>query len=319
MTFSSEQASVASPVEPSRERLPSLPLRCFLATRPAFLTITLVGVLLGWANAWRSQLPFQGWEALVTLVFALVAHAGANVINDFHDMDTDAQNTDRLFPFTGGSRFIQNGVLSPSAVALLGYGLLVSVIPAGIWLLLQSGPGLLWIGLLGLLASWAYSSPPLRLAARGQGELAIALGWTLVVIGSDYVQRSAFELRPIMAGITFGLLVANLLYINQFPDAVADAAVGKRTVVARLGRRRAVNGYAVIAFCAAFNLVASVVVGVFPLSALVALLALVPSFKAWRLLRQHAEQPAALRPAIQMTIASAHFFGLLLAAALAFA
>ena len=319
MTLSLKQASVASPAEPTRERLPGLPLRCFLATRPAFLTITLVGVLLGWANAWRSQLPFQGWEALVTLVFALVAHAAANVINDFHDMDTDAQNTERLFPFTGGSRFIQNGVLSPRAVALLGYGLLLSVVPAGAWLLLQTGPGLLWTGLLGMFLGWAYSSPPLRLAARGQGELAIALGWALVVVGSDYVQRGAFELRPIMAGIAFGLMVANLLYINQFPDAPADAAVGKRTVVARLGRRKAVNGYAVIAFCAAFNLVASVVVGVFPLSALIALLALVPSIKAWRLLRQYAEQPAALRPAIQMTIASAHLFGLLLAAALAFA
>lgn len=319
MSISIEHSSVSSPPEPSRERLPGLPSRCFLATRPAFLSITLVGVLLGWANAWRSLLPFQGGEGLVTLVFALVAHAGANVINDFHDMDTDARNTERLFPFTGGSRFIQNGVLSSRAVALLGYGLLLSVVPAGVWLLLQSGPGLLWIGLLGLFAGWAYSSPPLRLAARGQGELAIVLGWALVVTGSDYVQRGAFALRPIMAGIAFGLMVANLLYINQFPDAVADAAAGKRTVVARLGRRKAVNGYAVIAFCAAFNLVAAVVAGVFPLSALAALLALAPGYKAWRLLRQHAEQPAALRPAIRMTIVSAHLFGLLLAATLAFA
>ncbi|HEY3431564.1 MAG TPA: prenyltransferase [Rhodocyclaceae bacterium] len=308
-----------APGEPSRESLPGPLLRFFLATRPAFLTITFVGVVLGLACAWRSHLPFTGLTALVTLLFALIAHAGANVINDFHDRDTDDLNTERLFPFTGGSRFIQNGVLSPRAIALLGYGLLASVIPAGLWLISQVGVSLFWIGLIGLFVGWAYSAPPLRLAARGLGELAIALGWALVVVGSDFVQRGAFELHTIIAGLSFGLMVANLLYINQFPDAVADAAAGKRTVVARLGRRAAVGGYAVIAVCAAFNLLAAVAVGLFPLASLIALLAMIPAFKAWRLLRDNAENPAALRPAIQATIAAAHLFGLLLAAALAFA
>ncbi|GAB2181114.1 chlorophyll synthase ChlG [Denitratisoma sp. agr-D3] len=304
------------PAEPSRDGLPGPLLRFFLATRPAFLSVTVVGVLLGLACAWRSHLPFNTLTALVTLVFALAAHAGANVVNDFHDRDTDALNTERLFPFTGGSRFIQNGVLSPRAVALLGYGLLASVVPAGLWLMGKVGAGLFWIGLLGLFVGWAYSAPPLRLAARGQGELAIALGWGLVVVGSDFVQRGAFELRPIIAGLAYGLMVANLLYINQFPDATADAAAGKRTVVARLGRRGAVNGYALIAGCAAVDVVAAVAVGLFPAATLLALLALLPAVAAWRQLRAHAEQPALLRPAIRATIAAAHLFGLLLAVAM---
>ena len=308
-----------TPVEPSPQILTGAGRRLFLATRPAFLTVTVVAVLLGLANAWRSHLPFNGLTALVTLVFALAAHAGANVVNDFHDRDTDALNTERLFPFTGGSRFIQNGVLSPAVTAWLGYGLLASVVPAGLWLIGQVGCGLFWIGLLGLFVGWAYSAPPLRLAARGMGELAIALGWALVVVGSDFVQRGAFELHPIIAGLAYGLMVANLLYINQFPDAVADAAVGKLTVVARVGRRAAVNGYGVIAFCAGANVVAAVAVGLFPVATLVALPALLPAFKAWQELRRHAEQPAALRPAIQATIVAAHLFGLLLAAALVFA
>ncbi|RTL56989.1 MAG: prenyltransferase [Rhodocyclaceae bacterium] len=305
----------ALPMEPSREQLPSALPRFFLATRPAFLSVTWVGVLLGFACA-----PgFNALTAAVTLIFALAAHAGANVVNDFHDMDTDALNTERLFPFTGGSRFIQNGVLSPRSIALLGYGLLLSVVPAGFWLMAKVGNGLFWIGLAGLLLGWAYSAPPLRLAARGMGELAVALGWSLVVVGAAMVQGAAWAPRPFYAGLAYGLMVANLLYINQFPDATADAAAGKRTVVVRLGRTRAVAGYAVITALAALIVVAAVIMGVFTPWALASLLALLPAIQAYRQLAAQAEQPAALRPAIQATIAAAHLFGLLLAAALFFA
>lgn len=311
--------ATAFPGEPSAQALRGALSRLFLATRPAFLTITLVGVLLGLACAWRDAHVFHFATAAVTLIFALAAHAGANVVNDFHDRDTDAINTERQFPFTGGSRFIQNGVLSARAIAWLGYGLLASVIPAGLWLMSQVGSGLMGVGLLGLLLGWTYSAPPLRLAARGLGEVAIALGWALIVIGSDFVQRGSFAATPVWAGLAFGLMVANLLYINQFPDATADGIAGKRTVVVRLGRRQAVKGYALILLLTAAMLLAAVALGAFPLWALAALLALVPALKAYGVLRQNAEQPAALRPAIQATIGAAHLFGLLLAAALFFA
>lgn len=307
------------PREPSVQALPGPLLRAFVATRPAFLTITLVGVVLGLACAWREVHVFHFATAAVTMIFALAAHAGANVVNDFHDRDTDAVNTERLFPFTGGSRFIQNGVLSPRAVALLGYGLLASVIPAGLWLMSQVGSGLMGVGLLGLLLGWAYSAPPLRLAARGLGEVAIASGWALIVIGSDFVQRGSFAAGPVWAGLAFGLMVANLLYINQFPDATADGIAGKRTVVVRLGREQAVKGYALILLLAALATVGGVIAGPFPCWAFVSLLSAIPALKAYEVLRQNAGQPAALRPAIQATIAASHLFGLLLAAALFFA
>lgn len=142
-------------------------------------------------------------KALLTVLFALVAHAGANVINDYHDAlsGADAGNHERLFPFTGGSRFIQNGVLSLRETRFFGYGLLVAVIPAGLWLTAHSAGGLIWIGLAGLLIAWAYSAPPLQLMARGVGEGAIAGGWLMVVLGTDFVQRGEFAARPLIAGL----------------------------------------------------------------------------------------------------------------------
>lgn len=313
--------SCASPAEPSADTLRAPLLRYFLATRPAFLSVTAVGVVLGWAHAHASGLPFAGLPALLTLLFALVAHAGVNVLNDYYDHlnGSDAANTERVFPFTGGSRFIQNRVLSARATAVFGVLLLLAVIPPGLWLAWHSGPVLLWIGAAGLLVGWAYSAPPLKLASRGLGELAIAGGWWLVVVGSDFVQRGAFELQPIVAGLGYGLMVANLLFINQFPDAVADAQAGKRTWVVRQGRQRARRGYVVIAGCAFFNLIATVAVGLLPPATLLALLAALPAGLAVRGLWRHAEQPALLVPAIKHTILAAHLYGIGLAAGLFFA
>ena len=50
----------------------------------------------------------------------------------------------------------------------------------------RSGPGLLLIGLAGLLLAGPYWQPRLALMSRGWGELAVAAGWWLVVVGADF-------------------------------------------------------------------------------------------------------------------------------------
>ncbi|HJV28436.1 MAG TPA: prenyltransferase [Aromatoleum sp.] len=310
----------ATPREPTPERFGATPLRWFLATRPAFLSVTLAGCLIGLAAAHSDGLPFDMLRAIVTVVFALLAHAGANVLNDYHDAlsGADAANTQRIFPFTGGSRFIQNGVLTERETARLGWALLVPVVPAGIWLAAGSGTGLIAIGLAGLVLGWAYSAPPLKLASRGLGEFAVAAAWLLVVIGADFVQRGTFAWTPVAAGVSFALLVADLLFINQFPDRAGDQAAGKRTLVVQLGADSAKWAYFGVAIIAYGWLVLQVGRYNLPQACAAAALTLVLSFHAARLLREHAEEPAKLAPAIKLTILATNLHGFVLAATLAF-
>ena len=306
------------PLEPTLAALPNPALRYFVATRPAFLSVTFVGCLLGLASAAASGIRLDPALATLTLFFALVAHAGANVINDYYDAlsGCDNANTERVFPFTGGSRFIQNGVLTLRATGVFGYTLLAAVVPAGLYLTAVSAAGLVWIGLAGLIVGWAYSAPPLKLQSRGLGEFGITAGWLLVVVGSDFVQRHGFSFAPVAAGLGFALLVANVLYINQFPDVKADAQAGKYTVVVRLGVQRARWGYALIALLTYGWVIAMVATGQLPWPALVSLLAAVASFGALRVLWRHAAEPPQLVPALKLTILAASLHGLLLGAAL---
>jgi 1,4-dihydroxy-2-naphthoate polyprenyltransferase len=308
------------PLEPTLDTLTHPLMRYFVATRPAFLSVTFVGCLLGLATAAASGITLDPLKATVTLLFALLAHGGANVVNDYYDARSgcDAANDERVFPFTGGSRVIQNGVLSLHEAGVFGYALLAVVIPAGLWLTAVSAPGLIGIGLAGLLTGWAYSAPPCKLQSRGIGEFGITAAWLLIVVGSDFVQRHDFSFFPVAAGLGFALLVANVLYINQFPDVKADAQAGKHTVVVRLGVQRARWGYALIALLCYGWVLAMTLLGHLPGVALISLLPAIASFKAAQNLARHAAQPTQLVPGIKLTILAASLHGLLLAVALAF-
>ncbi len=303
------------PAEPTLAAYPNQALRYFGATRPAFLSVTFAAGLLGLATAFADGITLKPFVAFVTVLFALLAHAGANVLNDYYDAlnGSDAANADRQFPFTGGSRFIQNGVLSLGAARLFGYGLMAVVVPAGLWLTAISDSGLILIGLAGLFIGWAYSAPPFQFMSRGLGEAAIACGWLLVVIGADFVQRGAFSPLTLTAGLSYALHVANILYINQFPDYRADRAAGKRNWVVRLGPARARWGYTLIAAVAYLWLIGAVALGALPWTALLALAGLIPVARATRELWSHAADPAALVPALKATIGAAMIHGVLLA------
>lgn len=307
-----------TPIEPTPATMRNPLRRYVLATRPQFLSVTLFACVIGIGSAHASGKAIAWDTALATIVSALLAHAGVNVLNDYYDAlnGSDALNTERVFPFTGGSRFIQNGVLSTAATARFGVALFILVVFAGVWLISRSGPGLLIIGMAGLIIGWAYSAPPAMLNNRGLGEPAVTVGFALIVVGSDYVQRHAFTLAPLIAAGSYALLVTNILYLNQFPDRAADAAAGKRHWVVRLAPRWARWGYVVIAVAAYAWQIGAVLAGLLPALTLLALLAALPSALAARELLRYAGQPQTLAPTIRKTIAAAALHAVLLAGAL---
>lgn len=290
--------------------------------RPGFLAVTVVAVLLGLAMAAACGCGFDPLRAAVAVVLAVLAHAAANAWNDHHDAlnGADAANPAPLSPFTGGSRTIQTGAASAAAAGRLAIGLTALIVLGGLWLALSAGGALLGVGLAGLLLGWAYSAPPLRLMARGVGELAVAAAWWLVVVGADISQRGQWQPIPAVTAVPFALLVAAILLINGLPDAPWDARVGKRTLAVRLGPRGVAVAYPVLVLLAHGWLVVATVAQIAPGTAWWGLLSLPLSLGAAALLWRHvaaAQAVTALRPAIVLTIAAALLHGLALAGAFA--
>lgn len=212
--------------------------RGFFAMRPKFFTASVLPVLVGTALGAKAVGAIGWMPALLAIIATVLVHGAANVLNDVGDDITgaDAPNTGRIYPFTGGSRFIQAGILSRDEMRRLGIGLLVAATIPGAALILIAGPMVLWLGLAGIALATLYSIPSVYLSGKGVGELAVAIAFgPLPVMGAAWLQDGIFDLGRFLVAMPIGMWVAAILLINEVPDLESDAAAGKRTLVVRFG------------------------------------------------------------------------------------
>lgn len=250
-------------------------------TRGPFLTASLVPVLLGALLA-QWLVPVIALDLkllLLTLLGVSLAHLGANTANDFFDWKSgvDNLNEDYVVPFSGGSRMIQLGVISPQGMLWTSLLLFVMAAIVGSYIATVSGiwPQVAVLGLAGGAIGILYTAPPVKLAARGLGELVIALAFgPLLVAGATLVQTGTIEIGALFAGIPVGLLTAAIVWVNEFPDVRGDALGGKRTLVVRLGLDKAKWGYALLLIISYVFLVGLVFMETLPKQALVGLISL---------------------------------------------
>jgi 1,4-dihydroxy-2-naphthoate octaprenyltransferase len=273
--------------------------------RAPFLTATIGSIILGTIIAWTRNDLFNLPFFVLAFLGGVCAHLGTNVANDYYDHKSGNDEVNREFvrPFSGGSRTIQQGLLTPREVlggALLFFAIASSI---GVYLSLVNGPIVLALALVGLVSGFFYTAPPFNWASKGAGEALVGVNFgALMTLGAYYVQTRTLSLEPLVAAIPLSLLIAAVLYINEFPDYVADKAVGKRTLVVRLGRDKAAYGYAVIVFSAYVSIVLSALFGVMPAYTLLALMPLPLAVEAVRhVLRFHSES-LKLVPANAVTI-----------------
>jgi len=265
------------------------------ATRLPFITASILPVVAGLGLVWGETGQLNLVLALLTLLNIIFIHAGANVLNDYFDSrnGTDAANTSRLFPFSGGSRFIQNGVLTEEQTFRFGFVLMMMGAVLGVAMTVITGPFILIIGLLGGLLAIFYSAPPC-LACRGLGDLVIAICFGILpVVGAVYIQTAEVLDSAIWLGSIIGCFVVAILWVNSIPDIDADRIAGKLTLPVRLGRKLAVYGLGVW-FTAGFIIL---LLSPLPSTSYISLVALIPAAIAAKSLVDDK-----LMPAIPLTL-----------------
>jgi len=123
---------------------------------------------------------------------------------------------------------------------------------------------------LGIVTGFTYSAPPLKLASRGLGELAVAFGFGVITVtGAAWLQQGVITAPAIWLGIATGFWVTNILLINEVPDANADARAGKHTLVVRFGFTPAAYFYTLNTILAALFVYLSVRASILPVWSLI--------------------------------------------------
>ncbi|RKY02040.1 1,4-dihydroxy-2-naphthoate octaprenyltransferase [Candidatus Poribacteria bacterium] len=223
--------------------------RWIRAFRAPFFTASIVPVLLGAAVAYARTGTVRLADLLLTLSGVVALHAGTNLANDYFDHLSGNDWVNRNHgPFNGGSRVIQEGLIRPGSILIASLCCFALGCAIGLYLNWKlPGNVVLFLGLIGVISGFFYTAAPIRFGYRGIGEPLVGLNFgVLVVLGSYYVQTGRLAWEPVIASIPVSLLIAAVLWVNELPDYEADAAVGKRTMVVRLGVRRASYVYAVL-------------------------------------------------------------------------
>lgn len=209
----------------------------------------VVGQVL--AYAWgRAAFRFSNIVLTVLAIAALgLIETGKNAANECVDYASGVDrfvDSEHRTPFSGGKKTIVDGCLTYGENAVIAVICFAVAAVLGI-IIAAFRPIVLPFGIAGILISIFYSLPPLKLCYRGLGELAVGIVFgPLVMLGSYALTAGQVDILPFIVSLSTGCLIANVLWINEYPDYEADKAGGKRNLVVRLGKQRAVFGYGVL-------------------------------------------------------------------------
>ncbi len=221
----------------------------FKTTRPAFLLLSPICVLLGISTALSSGAHFHFWTVALILLAAIFAHISVNMLNEYHDFKSGLDFITDKTKFSGGSGALPQNPAMARVVLLLAWIFLSATAIIGIYFVLQFSPQVLPMGLLGLVLIVAYTQwlnrvPWLCLIAPGLGFGVVMVVGTHAVIAAEYTPQAW------LLSLVVFLLVNNLLLLNQFPDIKADANVGRKTLPIVYGVNTSVRVYASFAIVA---------------------------------------------------------------------
>lgn len=284
-------------------------------SRAPFFTGSIIPVLLGSSLAWYDTSSFLWLNFWLTLIGIVLIHAGTNMANDYFDhlSGCDEVNPNPT-PFSGGSRMIQNGLIAPKKVLCASLISLSAGSGIGLYLNYVAGRNVILIlGIIGVFLAFFYTANPFKFAYKTFGELAVGIGFgPLIVMGSYYVQAQNLSTREFLVSLPMGILIALILYINEFPDYESDKQVGKKTLVVVLGKKKAIALYHFLMFFTYFVIILLVAFKTLPYICLVALISLPISIKAFIVSRKNFDKIYELLPANACTIKLHSSIGLLL-------
>ena len=219
-----------------------------LLARTHFLVGGILLYTLGLAVARAQGFPIDLGRALVGQIAVTAVHLMTHFANEYFDFEDDRAIRFPT-PFSGGSRMLTEGLFPREVAWRLSLAALMVALAALLYLYLAlgMGPVALAIYAAGIAVGWSYSAPPIRLVARGVGEMASATTVAFLVPAAAYaLQTGRVDPPLVLAALPLVVFLLGMTITLNLPDYRADRRTGKHNLVVRLGPDRAALAYAAI-------------------------------------------------------------------------
>ena len=250
-----------------------------LLPRFHFLPLTVILVSLGTAIAAKDGFVHWGHYVLA-MIGSMLVHVTVNVINDYHDYVGGIDLKTLRTPFSGGSGVLPSGFLRPRQVFWFGTLSLGVAMAIGFYFVGVKGWSLFPLLLIAGFSAYFYN---VFLSKWLVGELFAGLNLgPLLVLGAYYVQAGRYSWEALVASLAPGILTANLLFLNEFPDAEADREGGRKHLVILMGKKEARFLFALLTALAYLCIIIGVATGIMPAVTLIGLGTMVFGWKAVR-------------------------------------
>ena len=273
----------------------------FMQTRPSFLLLVPVCVFSGVAVSLFDKHAFRPLYFALAFIGALFAHIAVNVLNEYSDYKTGVDFNTQRTPFSGGSGILPSGKLNPKKVFIFGLTCLAITSAIGIYFITVYKWTIVPVGVIGVLIVFLYTPYLTRLPGITE-IIGPGLGFGLMVLGTYVTQTGGYSAGAAAVTVVAGLLIADLLLINEFPDVEADRVVGRKHLPIILGKTKAGIIYSVLLIGAYVTIIAGAAADVLPWLALLGLLTLPLGFKAMLGAVKYNNDMSKLVPALGMDV-----------------
>lgn len=201
-------------------------------TLPLSVSPVLAGSLVGWIESGVPRVDIS----LAAALSAACMQIGANLQNDAADAVNGTDGPTR----PGPARVTQLGWVSAQVMQRSAWLAFLLAMVAGVYLVRVGGWPLLLLGLVAVVAAWAYSGGPRPIARGPLGEVVVLVFFGLVAVcGVAWLHTGAVSASALLLGLTIGLPAAAVLTINNLRDHASDRSAGRRTLAILLGPRAA--------------------------------------------------------------------------------
>ena len=237
--------------------------------RAQFAPVMIAPVVLGGALAWHQARAFDPGLFALALLGSVSLLFAANGIDDVYDQLNGVDATvDRLFPkeFPGWKPITRGVITVRDGFVISGLFYCLSFV-VGVYLSYLVGWLAIGIAVPGILLSYFYTAPPLKLDFRGLGlgEASILLSFgPIPCLGAYYVLTKGVALVAAVVPLSTGLLTVDVLLMHDLIFFEAYKQAGKRSLAVVLGAgktQRLVLAFALLAY---LMIAAAVVVGWIP-------------------------------------------------------
>ncbi len=264
-------------------------------TRANFLPLAIVIVFAGVAAAFYSKHAFNAFDSMLVLVGAVLTHASVNAFNNYFDYRSGIDKRTMKTPFSGGVETIVKGGMPASSALAVAVTSFLAASLIGIYFLSRLLLVLFPIVLYGGIVIVLYT--PVLARIHGVSEVVAGSGFGLMGLGTYVTQTGIIDGPGWAIFFPITILVALLLFLNEFPDADVDKVAGRRHLVILLGKKNSALVYVGGLVATYVSIVLAVLVRYSPVLVLISLVTIPIGYKASRIALKNYDSSPALIPA----------------------